>query len=56
LYDIAWAGLRSCLNNNVGPVTHACGRFESLDEFLDKAVAWAVTHVENKKQQQQQQQ
>jgi len=33
-----------------------CGRFDTLDEFFDKAVALEVTHVENKKPQQQQQQ
>jgi len=56
LYDIAWAGLRNSLKNKVGPMTPACGRFDTLDEFFDKAMASEVTHVENKKPQQQQQQ
>jgi hypothetical protein len=55
LYDIAWAALRNSLKNNVGPRTPACGRFDTLDEFLDKAAASEVTHVENMKPQQQQQ-
>jgi len=37
-------------------MTPACGRFDTLDEFFDKAAASEVTHVENKKPQQQQQQ
>jgi hypothetical protein len=56
LYDIAWAGLRNSLKNKVGQMTPACGRFDTLDEFLDKAAASEVTHVENKKPQQQPQQ
>jgi hypothetical protein len=56
LYDIAWAGLRNCLQNNVGPMTPACGRFDTLDEFFDKAAASDITHLENKMPQQQQQQ
>jgi hypothetical protein len=36
-------------------MTHACGRFDTLDEFFDKAAASEVTHVENKMPQQQQQ-
>jgi len=31
LYDIAWAGLGNSLKNNVGPMTPACGRFNTLD-------------------------
>jgi len=34
----------------------ACGRFDTLDKFFDKAAASEVTHVENMKPQQQQQQ
>jgi len=56
LYDIAWAGLRNSLNNKVGPMTPACGRFDTLDEFFPKAAPLEVTHVENKKPQRQQQQ
>ena len=56
LCDIAWAGLRNSLKNKVGPMTPACGRLDTLDEFFDKAAASEVTHVENKKPQQQQQQ
>jgi len=56
IYDIAWAGLRNSLKNKVGPMVPACGRFDTLDEFFDKAVASEVTHVENTKPQQQQQQ
>ena len=56
LYDIAWAGLRNSLKNKVGPMMPACGRFDTLDKFFDKAAASEVTHVENKKPQQQQQQ
>jgi len=56
LYDIAWAGLRNSLKNNVGSMTPTCGRFDTLDEFFDQAVASDVTHVKNKKPQQQQQQ
>jgi hypothetical protein len=56
LYDIAWAGLRNCLMNTVGPMRPACGRLESLDEFFDKAAASEVTPVDHKKPQQQQQQ
>jgi len=56
LYDIAWAGLRNSLKNKVGPITAACGRLDSLDDFFHKAVASEVTHVKNKKTQQQQQQ
>jgi hypothetical protein len=39
LYDIAWAGLRNSLKMIVGPMTPACGRFDTLDEFFDKATA-----------------
>jgi hypothetical protein len=53
---IAWADLRNSLKNKVGPMTHACGRLDTLDEFFDKGAALEVTHVENKKPQQQQQQ
>jgi hypothetical protein len=56
LYDIACAGLRNSLKNKVGLMTPACGRFDTLDEFFDKAAASELTHVENKKPQQQQQQ
>jgi hypothetical protein len=56
LYYIAWAGLRNSLINKVGPMTPACGRIHTLDEFFDKGAASEVTHVENKKPQQQQQQ
>jgi len=58
LYDIAWAGLRNSLKHNVGPMTSACGRCDTLDKFFDKAAASEVTHVEymNTQQQQQQQQ
>jgi hypothetical protein len=55
IYDIAWAGLRNSLKNKVGLMTPACGRFDTLDEFFDKAVASKVTHVENKQPQQEQQ-
>jgi len=56
LYDIAWAGLGNCIQNKVGPMMPACGRFDNLDQFFHKAAASEVTHVENKKPQQQQQQ
>jgi len=56
LYDIAWAGLRLCLKNKVGPMWPACRRFDTLDDFFHMAAALQVTHVENKKPQQQQQQ
>ena len=56
LYNIGWAGLRNSLKIKVGPMTPACGRFDTLDEFFVKAAASEVTHVENKKPQQQQQQ
>jgi hypothetical protein len=56
LYDIPLAGLRNSLKNKVGPMTPAWGRFDTLDEFFDKAAASEVTHVENKKPLQQQQQ
>jgi hypothetical protein len=56
LDDIAWAFLRNSLKNKVGPRTPACGKFDSLDKFFDKAAASEVTHVEMKKPQQQQQQ
>ena len=56
LYDIAWAGLRNSVKSKAGPMTPACGRFDTLDEFFDKAVASEVTPVENKKPQQQKQQ
>jgi len=56
LYDIAWAGLRNSLKNNVGPMTPSCGRYDTLDEFFDKAEASEVTHAENTKPQQQEQQ
>jgi len=56
LYDIAWAGLRNSLKNNVAPMTPACSRFDTLEQFINKAAASEVTHVENKKQQRQQQQ
>jgi hypothetical protein len=55
LYDIAWAGLRNSLKNKAGLMTPACGRFDTLDEFIDQAVPSEVTHVQNKKPQQQQQ-
>jgi hypothetical protein len=55
LYDIAWAGLRNSLKNKVGPRTSTCSRFDTLDQFFDKAAASEVAHVENKKPQQQQQ-
>jgi hypothetical protein len=48
LYDIAWAGLHNSLKNKVGPMTPACGKFDTLNEFFDKAVASEVTHVKNK--------
>jgi hypothetical protein len=56
LYDSVWAGLCNSLKNQVELMTPACGRFDSLDEVFDKAVALEVTHVENKMPQQQQQQ
>jgi len=56
LFDIAWAGLRNSLKNNVGLMTPANGRFDTLAKFFGKAAASEVTHVENKKPQQQQQQ
>jgi len=52
VYDIPWAGLRNPLKNKLGPMTPACGRFDTLDEFFAKAAASEVTHVENKKLQQ----
>jgi hypothetical protein len=55
LYNIAWADLRNSLKNKVGPMTPACGRLDTLDEFFDKGAALEVTHVGNKKPQQQQQ-
>jgi hypothetical protein len=56
LYDIAWAGLHNSLKNKVGPMTPACGKFDTLNEFFDKAVASEVTHVKNKTPQHHQQQ
>jgi len=56
LYDSAWAGLRNCLKNKVGPLTPTCRRLDTFDQILDKAAASEVTHVENMKPQQQQQQ
>jgi hypothetical protein len=37
-------------------MTPACARFDTLDEFFEKAAASEVTHVENKTSQQQQKQ
>jgi len=62
LYDIAWLGLRNSLKHTVGPMTSAWGTFDTVHEFLDKAAASEVTHVEinmplqGQHQQQQQQQ
>jgi hypothetical protein len=56
LYDIAWAGLPQSHKNQVGPMMPTCGRFDTLDEFFDKATALEVTHVDNKQPLQQQQQ
>jgi len=56
LYEIAWAGLCNSLKNKVGPMTPSCGRFDTLDEYFDKAAASEVTPVANKKPQRQQQQ
>jgi len=56
LYDIAWAGLRNSLKNIIGTMTHACGRFDTLEEIFVKAAASEDTHDEKKKPQQQQQQ
>ena len=56
LYNIAWAGLRNSLKNKVGPMTPACSRFDTLEEFLNKAAASEVTHVKNQNPQQRQQQ
>jgi len=47
LYNIAWAGLRNSLKNKLGLMKPACGRFDTLDEFFDKAAASEVTHVTN---------
>jgi hypothetical protein len=59
-YDIPCAGCHKSLKNKVGPITPTCSRFDSLEEFFNKAVASEVTHVGSKKpqwvQQQQQQQ
>jgi hypothetical protein len=56
LYEIAWVGLRNTVMNKGGPMTAACGRFDSLDEFFDQTAASQVTHVEPKKPHQQQKQ
>jgi hypothetical protein len=37
-------------------MTPACGRFDMLDEFFDKAAGSEVTHVETMQPQQQQHQ
>jgi len=56
LHNIAWAGLCNSLKNKVGLITPACSRFDTMDEFFNKAAASEVTYVENKKPQQHQQQ
>jgi len=52
LYDIAWAGLCNSLRNRRGLITPARGRFDTLEEFLDKVNASEVSNIENKKPQQ----
>jgi hypothetical protein len=52
LYDIAWAGLRYSLKNKVAPITPACARFDTFEEFFDNSPASEVTHVENNTPQQ----
>ena len=56
LYDTACAGLHKSLMNTVVLMTPSHGRFHSLEEFFDKAVASEVTHVDNNNPQPQQQQ
>jgi len=56
LSGIAWAGLHTSSKHNVGPTTPVCSRFDTVDEFFDKATASEVTHVENNNWQQQQHQ
>jgi len=51
LYNIARAGLRNSLKDKVGPRMPAAGRFDTLDEIFDNAVASEVTHVEHNKPQ-----
>jgi len=48
LHNIAWAGLHNSVKNKVGPMTPACGTFDTLDEIFDMATASAVTHVETR--------
>jgi len=36
LYDIALAGLHNSRKNKVRPMTPACGRLDTLDEFFNK--------------------
>jgi hypothetical protein len=60
-YDIAWAGLRNSPKDHVPNMTPPYCRFDTVNRFIDMAVASQVTHVEIKRshqlqpQQQQQQ-
>lgn len=49
IHNIGLAGICNCLKNTVGLMTLACGRFETLHEFFDKATTSQVTHVKYKK-------